>query len=221
MTEPEKPGENFLERWSRLKQESGAGVRAHTEPPQSEHAEFCALPDINAQSDNAQSDPPAFDPSSLPPIDSITAASDIRAFLAPGVPEELSRAALRRAWVVDPTIRNFVGIAENQWDFTRPDDVPGFGSLDVTAELRRMITQLVDPEARLSQAADNPVEPDARRESEVEATKGPGAVHNCAEPASDRVLFPRQTEVAEAATEKEPLDAARTARRKHGGALPR
>ena len=66
----------------------------------------------------------------LPPIESITAATDIRAFLAPGVPEELTRAALRRVWVTDPTIRDFVGLAENQWDFTNPDGVPGFGSLE-------------------------------------------------------------------------------------------
>ena len=37
---------------------------------------------------------------------SITAATDIRAFLAPGVPAELTRAALRRAWTADPAIRD-------------------------------------------------------------------------------------------------------------------
>jgi hypothetical protein len=34
----------------------------------------------------------------LPSIESIVAESDVRAFLAPGVPPELTRAALRRAW---------------------------------------------------------------------------------------------------------------------------
>jgi hypothetical protein len=81
---------------------------------------------------------PTFDSGALPPIDSITATSDVRAFLAPGVPEELTRAALRRAWVIDPTIRDFVGLAENQWDFTKPDAVPGFGSLKLTPELCRI-----------------------------------------------------------------------------------
>ena len=61
----------------------------------------------------------------LPPIDSITAVSDVRAFLAAGVPEDVTRAALRRAWLTDPTIRDFVGLAENQWDFAKPDGVPG------------------------------------------------------------------------------------------------
>jgi hypothetical protein len=55
----------------------------------------------------------------LPPIESIGAESDIRCFLAPGVPVELTRAALRRAWVVDPRIRDFVGLSENSSDFGR------------------------------------------------------------------------------------------------------
>jgi hypothetical protein len=88
-------------------------------------------------------DLPAFDPATLPPIESITATSDIRAFLAPGVPQDLAHAALRRAWVTDPKIRDFVGIAENQWDFTKPDSVPGFGSLELTPELCRMVASLI------------------------------------------------------------------------------
>ena len=53
----------------------------------------------------------------LPPIGSIGAASDIRPFLAPGVPVDLTRAALRRAWSTDPAIRDFIGLSENSWDF--------------------------------------------------------------------------------------------------------
>ena len=44
-------------------------------------------------------------------IESITADTDIRAFLAPGVPVQLTRAALRRVWETDPAIRDFVGLA--------------------------------------------------------------------------------------------------------------
>ena len=67
---------------------------------------------------------PEFDLSKLPSLESITSATDIRAFLAPGVPQELSRAALRRAWAADPAIRDFVGLAENAWDFTDPNAMP-------------------------------------------------------------------------------------------------
>ena len=91
----------------------------------------------------SEADLPAFDPAILPPIESITATSDIRAFLAPGVPEQFVRAALRRVWVTDPTIRDFIGLAENQWDFTKPDGVPGFGTLELTPELRRIVAGLV------------------------------------------------------------------------------
>ena len=68
---------------------------------------------------------PEFDLTSLPSLESITAATDIRAFLAPGVPPELTRAALRRAWSADPAIRDFVGLPENDWDFTDPNGSAG------------------------------------------------------------------------------------------------
>jgi hypothetical protein len=55
-----------------------------------------------------------FDLASLPSIDAIVADTDVRRFLQSGVPAELTRAALRRAWTSDPAIRDFVGIAENQ-----------------------------------------------------------------------------------------------------------
>ena len=63
------------------------------------------------------------DAASLPPIGSIGPASDIRPFLEPGVPQDLARAALRRAWMVDPAIRDFVGPSENFWDFNASDAV--------------------------------------------------------------------------------------------------
>src|ERR1700723_2505215 len=65
----------------------------------------------------------------LPAIDSITATTDIRAFLKPGVPDGLKHAALRQAWATDPAIRDFVGIAENQWDFNDRTAMPGFGPM--------------------------------------------------------------------------------------------
>jgi hypothetical protein len=215
MSEPGDPGENFLRRWSRLKQAAGTGTPASAEPRPSEQAEAAALPDVDTQSDS-----PDFDPSSLPPIESITAASDIRAFLAPGVPEQISRAALRRAWVIDPTIRDFVGIAENQWDFTRPDEVPGFGSLEVTAELRRMVDQFFGSAARLPRAPEPPELSDQESGQGDSDTMETGAVQNVDKPASDR----RLTDIADSGAPKESLDITRAsscARRRHGSALPR
>ena len=92
-------------------------------------------------------DAPAAGAESLPPIDSIDAGTDIRAFLAAGVPADVSRAALRRAWSSDPAIRDFIGLSENSWDFTAPDGVPGFGTLTAD-DVRRLLARLTDPEAQ-------------------------------------------------------------------------
>ena len=81
-----------------------------------------------------------FNVASLPPIESIGASSDIRSFLASGVPQDLTRAALRRAWVVDPAIRDFIGLSENSWDLNAPNSVPGFGSL-IAADARRLLAK--------------------------------------------------------------------------------
>jgi hypothetical protein len=146
MSEPE----NFLTRWSRRKRSAADDADAAEPAP-------AAPPDGTARDDErrteskapvARSDAPGlpelpFDPTKLPPIDSITAESDIRAFLAPGVPPELTRAALRRAWVADPKIRDFVGLADYAWDFTAPDSITGFGPLPMTDELRRQVAEMV------------------------------------------------------------------------------
>ena len=129
--------ENILARWSRRKLDAVAGRgRPSAEPsmePSATEKEGTGMeappatrPDRNAPA------PEAFDPASLPPIESITADTDIRCFLRSGVPVELTRSALRRAWTTDPAIRDFVGIAENQWDFNDPAAIPGFGLLRAT-----------------------------------------------------------------------------------------
>jgi hypothetical protein len=78
----------------------------------------------------------------LPAVGSITATTDIRAFLKPGVPAGLKHAALRQAWATDPAIRDFVGIAENQWDFNDPQSIPGFGLLNPSQNIQRLVPTL-------------------------------------------------------------------------------
>jgi hypothetical protein len=131
-------GENFIARWSRKKREAAQDAE-HPEATSVETNE--AAPE--AAGDTSAPPAPAFDVSTLPPIDSITAETDIRAFLAPGVPAELTRAALRRAWAADPNIRDFVGLSENAWDFNDPGAITGFGPLEMTDELRRKILRMV------------------------------------------------------------------------------
>src|SRR5205807_9489433 len=128
--------EEFLARWSRLKQEARAGNDA-LQPAEPTQVPSPAPPS------NAVEDPGALevDLSNLPPIDSIDAGTDITAFLRKGIPQELSRAALRRAWTADPAIRDFIGLAENAWDFNDPNAMPGFGPLDCSQE---QLATLVD-----------------------------------------------------------------------------
>lgn len=91
---------------------------------------------------------PAIDVSSLPAIESINARSNVAVFLKPGVPDDLARAALHKAWVSDPAIRDFVGIAENQWDFNTEGTIAGYGSLSPEEYAR-----LVAPGALLPSSA--------------------------------------------------------------------
>lgn len=135
--------EDFLKRWSRRKREADVAGSDQTE---AETDGAAKAPPENGVAAKADTDKPQaeFDPASLPPLESINAASDVTAFLRAGVPADLTRAALRRVWTADPAIRDFVGLAEYAWDFTDPNAMPGFGPLEDTEEVRRMIAGIVD-----------------------------------------------------------------------------
>src|ERR1700716_1588119 len=124
--------ENIMSRWSRMKQESAR----HAEPdgsssePKPIDAEPGALDGATVATPATNSPTsPTVDSAPLPPLQSSTVGTDIRSFLASNVPVELTNAALRRAWVTDPAIRDFIGIAGNQWGFNDPTAKPGFRPL--------------------------------------------------------------------------------------------
>jgi hypothetical protein len=127
--------ENVIQRWARLKR--AQDLARETEKVSAGAGEPTAQPPSDAASDAP------FDLASLPSIESIAADTDIGAFLRSGVPAELTRAALRRAWASDPAIRDFIGIAENQWDFNGPDAIPGFGPMRATDNAPAMLTQVL------------------------------------------------------------------------------
>jgi Protein of unknown function (DUF3306) len=147
MSEPE----TFIARWSRRKREAteDAETKASVAPEiaadgaRAGEDERKPSDAPSARSDAREPKEPSFDPTRLPPIETITTESDIRAFLAPGVPPELTRAALRRAWAADPKIRDFVGLADYDWDFNAAGAIAGFGSLEMTDELRREVARMV------------------------------------------------------------------------------
>jgi hypothetical protein len=140
MSEPE----NFLTRWSRRKREAteeNGRQRPHDEaasgePISADHQAMPAPPEATASE-------PAAAPPSLPPVESIDIGTDIRGFLAKEVPPDLARAALRRAWLADPAIRDFVGLADYDWDFNSPAGIAGFGPLRPTDDVAQLLGQML------------------------------------------------------------------------------
>jgi hypothetical protein len=216
--------EEFLARWSRRKREArtddkqDAGGPAQSEPcgPQSP-----TLPETR--------DPDVAEPdlSSLPPIDSIDAATDVTAFLRKGIPQELTRAALRRAWSADPAIRDFIGLAENAWDFNDPNAMPGFGPLDCTeAELSALVDRVVGGMRKaVEELPDLRAHPEdcvaPARDFEREPVPTDVAVDA---PSAQQSAMPEQptkpVAVQPAVVEEREQEEGRTRRRGHGGALP-
>jgi hypothetical protein len=92
------------------------------------------------------------DLATLPPIETIDAQTDITVFLQNGVPNELRLAALRRAWTVDPAIRDFKGPQENDWNFNDPNSVPGFGELGPEVDVKRTVAKILGEAPRLTLA---------------------------------------------------------------------
>jgi hypothetical protein len=167
MSEPE----GFLKRWSRRKRDAAARANEDAPTPPSEGEAESGEPDSAVASDE-----PTVDLTKLPSIESIAADTDIRGFLAPGVPPELTRAALRRAWRIDPAIRDFVGIAENQWDFAAAQDIPGFGALS-RDQAQRMAAALLGDEGDQAAPASTPKAPQI-----ADGSKPAGGVEGEAEP---------------------------------------
>jgi hypothetical protein len=79
----------------------------------------------------------------LPLVESIGPKTNIRAFLLPDVPQVLHVAAVRRAWRMDPAIRDFKEMAENDWDFTAAGGVLGFGELDPNFDAQGMVAEMM------------------------------------------------------------------------------
>jgi len=234
--------ENFVARWARLKRETTrektqSGADQSKPQPGDTHAasavedgDGTALPNLSEPLE------PAFDPASLPSLESITADSDIRAFLQAGVPAELTKAALRRVWTTDPAIRDFIGIAENQWDFTDPTAMPGFGPLEVTDNVRELVAQAMgklgpalDPSADASPSdqgvvSTSPSTGEASREEFPQVTGMPvenGPKAQGGSVASSVELQTSSVDVATQHDERPAQDGAPPSRRTHGRALPR
>ncbi len=200
MSEPE----NFMSRWSRRKRvaeavpETPAPTDA-TAPAQA--GEPGDKPAVARESGRPPTPEPVFDPASLPSLDSIGAQTDIRPFLRAGVPSELRLAALRRAWTMDPAIRDFKGLAENDWDFTVPNSMTGFGELDPGTDIKKMLAQIFNETPRLNEPAPQlpvPAEQAAPQSIESSSPADRVALNSAAEsPRDPEISEPVRTESAD------------------------
>jgi hypothetical protein len=155
----EPPG--FLTRWSRLKQAEREKASRHEPGP----------PDPAA----AGSPEPPTDPlEDLPALESLTKDSDFRAFMRPGVPEELrTNQALRKLWGSDPVYANLDGLLEYGEDFAAPFRMAG-----VVATVYRVLEGMPEPEkpaeSETETAAATPVPVEsAANETPAEETAAP------------------------------------------------
>jgi len=198
--------ESFLARWAHRKHAVATNPRAQPKPEDEEDQASAEVASACAPAEESES---LADPKNLPPIETISAGSDIRPFLAKGVPADLTRAALRRAWSADPAIRDFVGLAENSWDFNAPGGVPGFGALTME-DARRLLTRVTKETEALG-----PAYPAAERLADDQAPASAGQSQKTTgseqvEPGADTDQHKRE--------ERNPRRLLR--RRRHGGALP-
>jgi hypothetical protein len=225
--------ESLVSRWSRLKRDAQSRNTREADARESArpNSADAAIAAKGEEVIGADAGPTAtIDLSSLPSINAIAADTNMSVFLQVGVPAKVAEAAFRRAWVSDPRVRDFVGIAENQWDFTNPTTIPGFGPLP---EARDKVNLLAQATGMLDPSLDQP--PGTRRDADARAVEtrsatGEETADETQPPSTARMV---RHEISEAASEHGRVVAAastnlssgsvrpRRRRHAHGGALPR
>jgi hypothetical protein len=208
----------FLSRWSRRKR----AAEAEQTPPEAEAEEpprdaqvapitgeatpppACPIPDL-----------PEIDPATLPPVEELTASSDLGPFLRPGVPAALRSAALRRMWSVDPAIRDFIGCVDYQWDFNTPGGLPAGFASELGGDVAKLLAQAIgrigdDERQEVEEPPEQPPPPPPSLAPTPDAAPplpdSPLRLEAAPEP---------MTAAAEAVEEPAPAP-----RRRHGSALP-
>ncbi len=198
---PEAGREGFLSRWSRRKR---ALAEPEAAPPEDAAAPAEAPPAAPVRAACPIPNMPEIDLAALPRIEDLTAESDFALFLRPGIPGALRNAALRRMWTLDPTIRDYIGPVEYQWDFNAPGGLPlGFSS-ELGGDVAKLLAQAIGQVEEIAERL-------APEEEAVEAEAPPPPA----------LPEPAPLPVAETLPPPDPLPAEpQPARRRHGGALP-
>jgi len=124
-------GEGFLARWSRRKRDPEK-ASAPAAAPVAEPAlpEGRTLEDLIAE---------------LPRLEDLVPGQSLRAFMQSWVPTDIRTAALRRMWLLDPAIRDYVNPAlDYAYDYNIPGGAPGYGPMETSAEMVREVTDMFE-----------------------------------------------------------------------------
>jgi hypothetical protein len=226
--------EGFLKRWSRRKRTEAPDPTAKTESPETLSSNLpgqagdgsLPLPSPAQRGKAGMGDSPpgdparegheddAIDPATLPPLETLGPDSDYTVFLRRGVPEALRNAALRKAWMSDPFIRDFRGPAEYAIDYTTSE----FDLLP-TDDVAKMLERIFPPKVVEAVAT-----PDAAPPPPADLPHAPAALPAAGDtPPAQPALPQKQAEEVAPLPQAMPeiMHAVPTpARRKHGGALP-
>jgi hypothetical protein len=87
------------------------------------------------------------------------ALEDIAHWLRRNVPETWRQTALRRLWVTDPVIRDFIGPADYAWDWNTPGGAPGYGPLAAIHDVEKLLAHLAGEEPAPPETAVAAAEP--------------------------------------------------------------
>jgi len=170
--------EPFLSRWSRMKQRA-----VRSEPPADIASPDAPADDLSnaasrrdrepdatyvAQPKTAEAEAP-LDLEKLPRVEELTVESDIVAFLDVRVPAALRNAALARMWTLDPTIRDFIEVAENQWNWNIPGGTPFYELIEEGSGAGLSFADATSAISRSLSSPDAP--PDAQPRATTDATK--------------------------------------------------
>jgi hypothetical protein len=137
--------EPFLARWSRRKLEVQGGPAVQVPA-----LDLPTTDDLSPDPPREAGDEPELDLSKLPKVEELTAESDFSVFLDKRVPQLLRNAALSRMWSLDPTIRDFIEVAENQWNWNVPGGAPFYEEmLGVPGEVGEAVAQAGSEAGRL------------------------------------------------------------------------
>jgi Protein of unknown function (DUF3306) len=215
-----KPGESvgFLDRWARRKQE----VLRAQESQQNQTSAVRAAPAAHMPVEAAESLP-------LPSLDDIVPGGDVAAFFQKHVPEALRAAALRKVWMTDPDIKDFIEMADYQLDYANPDSIPGWSSNIEGIDLKGMVERIFNnaPEVEAESPVlpgETAVETPGVEDAAANGATEPVHTHSTLVETSDdpsRLQAPRDVIQNGAVQNKQEESVVyETARKRHGGALP-